>query len=273
VEDEEFLAGVSVHIGLALENARMHGEIVEKRKIEQELMIAREIQQKFLATFPPSYGGVEMAASSHMCEQVGGDYIGYFPLKDGRFLVTIGDVSGKGIGAALVMTSLHATCRALVNHVHSMEHVASVLNRTLIETTRPGTFVTLLIMLVDPAAMRIHYISAGHNPPFVVDAAGHASLLEGGGGPPAGLFSHVSYKREIQSINPGSVLVIYTDGVTDAENRLGERFGMDRLIDVVSGRRQSSATDIHSGVRACLTEFLAGNPNVDDATLVVLRFP
>src|SRR5262249_39289127 len=97
-EDEAFLAGVSVHVGLALENAQLHREIVEKRKIEQELVLAREIQQNFYPNIPQSYGGVEICASSEMCEAVGGDYLGYFPLPAGRFLVLLGDVAGKGIG-------------------------------------------------------------------------------------------------------------------------------------------------------------------------------
>ena len=120
-EDEQFLSGVSVHIGLALENAQLHREILEKRKMEQELRLAREIQQKFYPRIPESFGGVEISASSEMCEAVGGDYLGYFPFEDGRFLLILGDVSGKGIGAALVMSSLHAACRALVRHVQKIE--------------------------------------------------------------------------------------------------------------------------------------------------------
>src|SRR5262249_47503964 len=171
-EDEEFLAGVSVHVGLALENAQLHREILEKRKIEQELVLAREIQQNFYPHMPGSYGGVEISASSDMCEAVGGDYIGYFPLNDGRFMIMLGDVSGKGIGAALVMASLHATCRALVRHVHAIEDVTFILNDTFVETTGPGTFVTMLIMLVDPAGKRVHFIRAGHNPPLGITSSG-----------------------------------------------------------------------------------------------------
>jgi len=272
IEDEEFLAGVSVHVGLALENARMHREIVEKRKIEQELLLAREIQENFYPSFPEIYGGVQIAASTEMCEAVGGDYLGYFPLKDGRFLVTVGDVSGKGIGAALVMTSLHATCRALVNHVHSIEHITNILNQTLVETTSASTFVTLMIALVDPVAGRLHYISAGHNPPVIVKPAGDAALLDGVSGPPVGLFSHLAYKREIRSIDPGSVLVIYTDGVNEAENGKDEQFGMERLVQVVTDSRKSTASHIHASIRTALKEFVGDTPSHDDATFIVLKF-
>ena len=170
-EDEEFLAGVSVHVGLALENAQMHREILEKRKIEQELVLAREIQQNFYPNIPEKFGGVEICASNEMCEAVGGDYVGYFPLENGCFLMLLGDVAGKGIGAALVMSSLHAACRALVRRVHAIEDVTGILNETFVETTGAGVFVTMLVMLVDPIGRRVHYIRAGHNPALMVSTA------------------------------------------------------------------------------------------------------
>ncbi len=271
-EDEEFLAGVSVHIGLALENAQLHREIIEKRRIEQELVLAREIQQNFYPNIPANYGGVEISASSEMCEAVGGDYLGYFPLEDGRFMVFLGDVSGKGIGAALVMSSLHATCRALVRHVHAMERVTNILNETFVETTGAGVFVTLLVMLVDPIGRRVHYIRAGHNPPLSMSSSGRGILIESGGGPPIGLFAGLEYTREISDIEPGSVLVVYTDGVSEAENAKAEPFGMDRLIEVVFKHRSAAASQIHNGIRAALKDFVGDEPTHDDSTLIVLKF-
>jgi sigma-B regulation protein RsbU (phosphoserine phosphatase) len=272
-EDESFLAGVSVHIGLALENAQLHREIVEKRRIEQELALAREIQQNFYPDIPQSSGGVEISASCEMCEAVGGDYLGYFPLADRRFLVTLGDVSGKGISAALVMASLHAACRALVRHVHALEHITSILNETFVETTSPGVFITLLLMLVDPHSRRIHYISAGHNPPLIVGKSGHASLLEKGGGPPIGLFANLRYPREIAHIESGSAVIIYTDGVSEAENAARQQFGVDRLTSIVTQESSGSAAHIHGCLRAELREFMGEEPTHDDSTLVVMKFP
>jgi len=240
-EDEEFLAGVSVHVGLALENAQLHREIVEKRRMEQELVLAREIQQNFYPHIPKSYGGVEICASSDMCEAVGGDYLGYFPFDDGRFLILLGDVSGKGIGAAVVMSSLNAACRALIRHVHAIEDVTFILNDTFVETTGAGTFVTMLIMLVDPVGKRVHFIRAGHNPPLTVKPSGEVVLYDNGGGPPVGLFSKLRFKREIANIEPGSVLVLYTDGVNEAENVAGEQIGLDRVVAIASEMRLNPA--------------------------------
>jgi phosphoserine phosphatase RsbU/P len=272
-EDEEFLAGVSVHVGLALENAQLHREIVEKRKIEQELVLAREIQQNFHPNIPKSYGGVELCASSEMCEAVGGDYVGYFPFEDGRFLVMLGDVSGKGIGAALVMSSLHAACRALVRHVHAIEDVTNILNETFVETTGAGTFVTMLIMLVDTIGRRVHFIRAGHNPPLTILATGDSVIFDNGGGPPVGLFTGIRYRREISTVEPGSVLVVYTDGVSEAENLQGDQLGMERLGAVVRASRLKSASEIHAGIREALDEFVGDAPTHDDSTLIVLKFP
>ncbi len=271
-DDLEFLSGVSVHVGLALENAWLHREMIEKRKIERELDLAREIQHNFYPNLPESYGGVGIAASSVMCEAVGGDYLDYFPLDDGRFIVMLGDVSGKGIGAALVMTSLHATCRALARHIHALEKIAMILNDTLVETTGPGTFVTLAIVLVDSKSRRLHYICAGHNPLLHVDCTGKAFLIERGGGPPVGLFAHLSYAREIVEVDAGSTIVVYTDGVSEAEDKNQEQFGLDRLAGIVQEHHSESATGVHTGIRAALSSFVGDVPPNDDSTMIVLKF-
>jgi len=271
-DDIDFLRDVSVHIGLALENAWFHRQLIEKKKIEQELVLAREIQQNFYPNLPENIGGVQISASSTMCEAVGGDYLDYYPLADGRFIVMLGDVSGKGIGAALVMTSLHATCRALLRHVHSLERIALILNETLVETTRVQTFVTLIAVLVDPVGGRLHCVCAGHNPPLVVDADGNSRWLERGGGPPVGLFSNTKFTREIYDIPHGSSVVIYTDGVTEAEDEAEEQFGMERLNAVVCTHHTESAAEIHSAIRGSLQEFVGQRQPGDDSTLIVLKF-
>lgn len=271
-DDMEFLRDVSVHIGLALENAWFHSQLIEKKKIEQELVLAREIQQNFYPNLPEAIGGVQISASSTMCEAVGGDYLDYYPLSDGRFIVMLGDVSGKGIGAALVMTSLHATCRALLRHVHSLERIALILNETLVETTRVQTFVTLIAVLVDPVGGKLHVVCAGHNPPLVMDSDGNSIWLERGGGPPVGLFSNMKFAREIYEIPHGSTVVIYTDGVTEAEDPTDEQFGMDRLNAVVCTHHTETAAEMHTAIRAALQDFIGERMPTDDSTLIVLKF-
>ena len=271
--DKDFLAGISVHIGLALERARMHQFIVLKKQIDQELDLAREIQQEFHPKLPASHGSVQLAGSSTMCFEVGGDYFSFFPLDDEkRFIVMLGDVSGKGIGAALVMTSVNAMCRALVRHVHSLERITYVLNQMILESTQPQTYMTLMVALFDPAKRRVHMICAGHNPPIMVDGSGIVHLLKDGGGPPLGILPKVHYHREIIDVDPGAVLLFYTDGVTGAENEAQEQFETDRLALVVSQQKDESATAIHAAVCDALSDFVGETPANDDSTMIVLKF-
>ena len=270
--DEGFLAGISVHIGLAVENASMHLQIVEKKKIEQQLELAREIQQAFHPNLPEEHGGVGITGSSDMCYEIGGDYLSFFRLSEGRFIVMLGDVSGKGIGAALVMTSVHAMCRALVRHVHALERITSVLNDMLLESTQSRSFLTLMMAVVDPLKNKVHLINAGHNPPLLVDGSGIVRMLEEGGGPPVGLFAGLAYSRETIDVEPGSVLVLYTDGVSEAEDENQEEFGTDRLSIVVSRNSKKSSKEIHTAIRDALREFVGETPANDDSTMMVLKF-
>jgi sigma-B regulation protein RsbU (phosphoserine phosphatase) len=270
--DEEFLSGLSVHIGLALENASLHRQIVEKKRIEEELRLAREIQQAFRPNIPESHGGVQIAASSEMCHEVGGDYHAFFSLGEKQFIVMLGDVSGKGIGAALVMTSVHSMCKALVKHIHALERIAYVLNEMLLESTQAQSFLTLMIILVDPERNRIHFINAGHNPPVLAAPTGEGRLLKQGGGLPMGLFGHARWTREIAQVEPGSTLVIYSDGVSEAERAEDDAFGTERLVATVAAHRGMSARETHDGVREAMRRFVAGNAANDDSTMLVLKF-
>jgi serine phosphatase RsbU (regulator of sigma subunit) len=207
-----------------------------------------------------------------MCEAVGGDYLDYYQLPNGRFIVMLGDVSGKGIGAALVMTSLHATCRALLRHVDSLERIALILNESLIETTRAQTFVTLIAVLVDSNAGKLHCVRAGHLPPLLLDGTGNSQWLEHCGGLPIGLFSDLKLMLEVHDAPHGSTLVLYTDGVTEAESPTGEHFGTARLSAIAKEHQTETATGIHGAIRESLKTFMGERRQTDDSTLVVLKF-
>jgi phosphoserine phosphatase RsbU/P len=271
-DDLEFLNSVSLHIGLALENAWLHRQLLEKRKMEQELALARDIQQNLCPGLPENCSSVQIAASSTMCEAVGGDYLDFYRLTNERFIVMLGDVSGKGIGAALVMTSLHATCRALLRHVDSLERIALILNESLIETTRAQTFVTLIAVLVDSKAGKLHCVRAGHLPPLLLDGAGNSQWLEHGGGLPIGLFSDLKLMLEVHDVPKGSTVVLYTDGVTEAEGAAGEHFGTARLNAIATMHHTETAAEIHGAIRESLKTFMGECRQTDDSTLVVLKF-
>ena len=271
-DDRDFLANISVHIGLALENAWLHRQLMEKRKMERELLLAREIQQNLYPELPESRSGVQIAASSTMCEAVGGDYLDYYGLRDRRFILMLGDVSGKGIGAALVMTSLHATCRALLRHVESLEKIGLILNESLIETTHAQTYVTLIAVLVNPVGGTLHCVRAGHLPPLLVDAGGKSRWLEEGGGLPIGLFTELRLTREVYDVPRGSTVVLYTDGITEAESPAGEHFGMGRVSAIAEEHHLGTANEIHDAIRSEWKAFMGDGEASDDSTLVVLKF-
>jgi sigma-B regulation protein RsbU (phosphoserine phosphatase) len=271
-DEIDFLQDISVHMGIALENAWLHQQLLEKRKMEQELTLAAEIQKNFVPSIPQNCGGVEVAASTTMCKAVGGDYLEYYPLGSGRFILMLGDVSGKGIGAALVMTSMHSTCRALLRHTQPLERIALVLNESLIETTKTQTYVTLIAVLVDVAAGKMHCIRAGHHPPLLVAKDGTSQWLEHGGGLPIGLFTDLKVSTETYDIAPGMCLTLYTDGITEGENAAGEHFGLQRLNTVTVEHRTETARHIHDAIRTALAEFTHESPAKDDTTLVVMKF-
>jgi sigma-B regulation protein RsbU (phosphoserine phosphatase) len=271
-EELEFLRDISVHIGLALENAWLHRQLLEKRKMDQELALAADIQKNLIPAIPQNCGGVQVAASTTMCTAVGGDYLEYYPLGSGRFILMLGDVSGKGIGAALVMTSMHSTCRALLRHAQPLERIALVLNESLIETTRTQTYVTLLAILVDATDGKLHCLRAGHHPPLLVDKNGTTRWLDHGGGLPIGLFGDLKVSTETYDIEPGTSVVLYTDGVTEAQNPAGEHFGLQRLDSTAIQLHTDSARNIHDGIRNALYQFMGESNPTDDTTLVVLKF-
>ena len=131
----------------------------------------------------------------------------------------------------------------------------------------------MLIMLVDPIGRRVHFIRAGHNPPLTITGSGTIILFDNGGGPPVGLFPRTRYHREISNVEPGSVLVVYTDGVSEAENVQGDQLGLDRLASLVASVRLRSAAQIHTAIRTDLESFVGDAPIHDDSTLIVLKFP
>jgi len=171
-----------------------------------------------------------------------------------------------------VMTSLHATCRALLRHIDSLERITSILNESLIETTRSQTFVTLVGVLVDSAAGKLHCVRAGHLPPLLLDPAGNSQWLERGGSLPIGLFSNLKVQLETYDIPNGATLVLYTDGVTETESSSNEHFGTTRLNALVKARHGDSAAEIHHAIRDSLKDFMGECRQTDDSTLVVLKF-
>src|SRR5205085_7213859 len=214
-EDEEFLMKLSGHMAMALENARLHREIVEKQRLEKEMALARGIQRSLLPEAPPVVPGFEIAVMNEPCFEVGGDYYDFLHLGPQSLLLVIADVEGKGVGSALVMSNLQATLRALVMHLHSLEVLAVSLNEMMFNDTKSEKYLSCFLGLVDTRRSGLHYINCGHVPPILVHGeTGEVISLEDGG-TVIGLFPATEYTRGTAQLKAGDILVCCTDGILE----------------------------------------------------------
>ncbi|HEX8846100.1 MAG TPA: SpoIIE family protein phosphatase [Pyrinomonadaceae bacterium] len=255
---------------IRVENARLMEEQIQRERLEQELQLASEIQQRFQPTQAPSIPGYELQGISFPCYEIGGDYYDFIERDDNHLVVTLGDVSGKGTAAALLMSSLHAAVHAQASSHNTLTETIGAVNNYLAANIPSNRFVTLFYAELDPKTGALSFINAGHNPPLIVHAAGTVENLSAGG-LPLGIRSNAEYREGRTQIHPNDVLVIYSDGVSEAQSPQGEEFGTDRLYDVVSRNLDASAAGIRDRIEAALTKWAQGTPAADDITLVIVK--
>lgn len=255
---------------IRVENARLLEEQMDRERLEHELQLASEIQQRFQPTAPPIVKGYELQGISFSCYEIGGDYYDFIEREDGRLVVALGDVSGKGTAAALLMSSLHAAVHAQSASHSSLVETISAVNRYLANNIPSNRFVTLFYAELDPKVGALSFVNAGHNPPLIVHESGTVEHLDAGG-LPLGIVAHAEYKEGRTQLQPGDVLVIYSDGVSEAVNPAGEEFGPERLYQVVAQNLNASAAGIRDRIEAALSKFAQGTPANDDITLVIVK--
>ncbi|MGH9651026.1 MAG: PP2C family protein-serine/threonine phosphatase, partial [Terriglobales bacterium] len=224
-EDEDFLNKLSGHMAMALENARLHRESLEKQRLEKELALARGIQRSLLPDSPPVVPGYEIAVLNEPCFEVGGDYYDFLNLGPQSLLLVVADVEGKGVSSALVMSNLQATLRALVMHLHSLEVLTMSLNEMIYNDTKSQKFLSVFLGLIDTRRNGLHYINAGHVPPILIrgEQGEYRQLTEGG--TVVGLFPQTEYTRGSVKLATGDVLVCCTDGIIEAANAQDDEYG------------------------------------------------
>ena len=255
---------------IRVENARLMEERIERERLEREQQVASEIQHRFLPAAAPQVAGYELQGISFPCYEIGGDYYDFIERTNGRLVVALGDVSGKGTAAALLMSSLHAAIHAQADIHDSLVKTISAVNRYLVESIPPNRFVTLFYAELDPEKGSLSFLNSGHNPPLIVHAGGTMEQLAAGG-LPLGIMPNADFREGRTRLHPGDVLVIYSDGVTEAVNPKGEEFGPTRLYEVVARNIDSSAAGIRDRIEAALTKFCQGTPAADDITLVIVK--
>jgi phosphoserine phosphatase RsbU/P len=255
---------------IRVENTRLVEARLERERLERELALASEIQQRFQPTAPPHVSGYELQGISFPCYEIGGDYYDFIERDDGRLVIALGDVSGKGTAAALLMSSLHAAVHAQAGSHDSLVSTISAVNRYLAENIPANRFVTLFYAELDPESGALSFLNAGHNPPLIVHSAGTVEQLASGG-LPLGIKPDADYREGRTQLQPGDVLVVYSDGVTEAQSPTGEEFGATRLYEVVSRNIEASAAGIRDRIESSLTKFSQGTSAADDITLVIVK--
>jgi serine phosphatase RsbU (regulator of sigma subunit) len=270
-EDLNLITVMANMAAVRIEIARL-AEIEEReRRVSLEMEQAAEIQRGLLPAGPPSLAGLDVAAYNQSCYYAGGDYYDFFERQDGRLLVVVGDVAGKGMPAALLMASLQARLQVLVEAEPDIAKLTSRLNRITADHCPGNRFVTLFLCEIDPRSGEIAYVNAGHNPPLVLRRNGSAEMLQGGG-LILGVLRNAPYEVLHGRLGEGDVLVLFSDGVTEAENpATGEQFGEERLSGSLMAAPDSTAVDMIGRVRAAVEAFAGSVSGSDDFTLVILR--
>ena len=255
---------------IRVENASLLEARFDRERMEHELKLATEIQQRFQPSVMPIVEGYEFQGISFSCYEIGGDYYDFIMRHDDKMFVALGDVSGKGTAAALLMSSLHAAIHAQVSAKSSLEETVTSVNRYLAHNTPANRFVTLFIAELDLLNGSLKYINAGHNPPLIAHADGRMVQLDSGGFP-LGIMPDAEYEVGNTQLLPGEAIVIYSDGVSEANNLKGDEFGIERLSEVVKKNLSASASGLRDKVESALSSFTQTAPVGDDITLVIVK--
>jgi sigma-B regulation protein RsbU (phosphoserine phosphatase) len=271
VHELQLLAIVAGQVALQVENARLYEEEVAKQKLEEEMSVARQIQSRLLPRSIPSFEGVQIQAVNISSKQVSGDYYDVIEREDGQLGLVIADVSGKGMPASILASNIQAALRAQCDHCDSPAAVLQRINKQIHASTDPQHFATLFLALFDPATRRLRYSSGGHNAPVIMRADGTVCLLEKGG-LPLGAFDFGTYEEEEVQLEPGDLLFMYTDGLTETKGRDGdEDYGEDRLNDLLREHRRTPAADLFAEVHRRLRDFSGRKDADDDITMVCVK--
>ena len=269
-DDLNLLTVMANVAAIRIEHTRF-AEVERTRQLmARDLEQAAEIQQRFLPAVAPSVRGLDVAGHNAPCRTVGGDYYDFFPYGSSRIAMVLGDVSGKGMPASLLMMGLQARVQVLIEEPKSLAEVMTRLNRITSANCPSNRFITLFFCILDGDTGDLTFCNAGHNPPIIVRADGTYEQLQGGG-PVLGILPFIEYQEYHAQVDEGDALVIYSDGVTEANNPAGDEFEIEGLAAAVAPDRGESAGTIISRINKALLNYTKGAPPADDVTLIVAR--
>jgi len=269
-DDLNLLTVMANVAAIRIEHTRF-AEVEQARQLlARDLDQAAEIQRSFLPGVAPVVRGLDLAGHNAPCRTVGGDYYDFFPYEQRRVAMVLGDVSGKGMPASLLMMGLQARVQVLIDEPKNLAEVMTKLNRITSLNCPSNRFISLFFCILDGETGELTFCNAGHNPPLIIRANGTWEQLRGGG-PVVGILATIEYQEHHVRLEEGDTLVIYSDGVTEAENQSRAEFEVEGLVQAVIASRRLPAEKIIEEVNRAVAEFTAGAPQSDDITLVVAR--
>jgi sigma-B regulation protein RsbU (phosphoserine phosphatase) len=269
-DDLEILLLLASQVAIIIEKAMLYEQAVEKKRLQAQLEVARQVQLELLPSRDPKLEGFDISAYNFSTEEVSGDYYDFVSLYEDHLGIVIADVSGKGMPAALLMAFLRASLRAAIHIGYAPNISMSKVNYLLWESIENNQYVTAFYGALDATNRTLAYANAGHNPPLLMDAEGNARFIERGG-IPLGMFRDTRYYEYYLPILAGQIIVLYTDGITEATNKAGTEYGRERLERKVREGRELSARELINFLHADVLEWTEGHGASDDVTFVVIK--
>jgi serine phosphatase RsbU (regulator of sigma subunit) len=267
---DEFGTLATAFNSMAADLERHQALVVQQERLRRELELSRLIQTEMLPRAPLRLGAAEIKGVSIPAREVGGDFFNYFALPDGRLALLVGDVSGKGVSAALLMANVQATLRARLPLETELARLADLLDREIDANTPRGVYLTLFLGILDVERGILQYVNAGHNPQFLLRASGGLQPLSSTGMPIA-LYPEHGYTESVVEIGPGDLLFFYTDGLVETENERGEMFGAERLEALLEAAHTDGIDKVLEDVERTVRTFRGKAEPFDDATMMALR--
>lgn len=269
-EDQRLLAIISAQSAQVIENARLYKEEQDFLRFQEEMRLAGEIQRNLLPKMAPEISGYQIAGRSIPAKDVGGDYYDFIPIEDDRLAFCLGDVSGKGMPAAMLMANVQATLRGLTAPSITSKICIERSNTLLHKSTDPQKFVTLFYGILNTQTNELCYCNAGHDNPFLLSSDGKVKRLQTGG-IVLGFVPQFTFAEEKIPFQKGDLLVLYSDGITEAMNDKEEEFGEERLKELMIANRHESAEQIIGKILETIEAHVGSVPQMDDMTMVVLK--
>jgi phosphoserine phosphatase RsbU/P len=269
-DDLEVLMLLASQVAIIIEKVVLHEQLIEKKRLQGQLEVARQVQLELLPPTDPELAGFDISAYNFPTEEVSGDYYDWVRIYDDQIGIVIADVAGKGVPAAILMAFLRASLRAATRVGYATHISMAKVNQLLYESIERNQFVTAFYGILDATNRTVAYTNAGHNPPLLLSENGETKFIDRGE-QPLGMFPETRYYQYYLSLKPGDVLVLYTDGVTEAADPSGEEFGRERLADAVKRSYKLPAREIVASLELAVLEWTDNVGANDDVTFFIIK--